>query len=66
MTKAGKPFGKGSISSILRNERYTGVYIFNRMSSRNIDDKRNSHMYKAEEEMVRIEGGMPQIMQPPV
>jgi site-specific DNA recombinase len=62
MTKAGKPFGKGSISSILRNERYTGVYIFNRMSSKNIDGKRNSHMYKAEEEMVRIEGGMPQII----
>jgi site-specific DNA recombinase len=62
MTKAGKPFSKGSISSILRNERYTGVYIFNRMSSKNIDGKRNSHLYKTEDEMVRIEGGMPQII----
>jgi len=62
MTKAGKPFGKGSISSILRNERYTGVYIFNRMSSKNIDGKRNSHLYKTEDEMVRIEDGMPQII----
>ncbi len=62
MTKAGKPFSKGSISSILRNERYTGVYIFNRMSSKDIDGRRNSHLYKAEEEMVRIEGGVPQII----
>jgi len=62
VTKAGKPFGKGSISSILRNERYTGVYIFNRMSSKNIDGKRNSHLYKTEDEMVRIEDGMPQII----
>ncbi len=61
-TKAGKPFGKNSTSSILRNERYTGVYIFNRLSSKNIDGKRNNHVYKDEEDMVRIEGGMPQII----
>ena len=62
MTKASKPFGKGSISSILRNERYTGVYIFNRLSSKDMDGKRNSHLYKAEGDMVRIEGGVPQII----
>ncbi len=61
-TKMNKPFGKGSISSILRNERYTGVYIFNRLSSKDIDGKRNNHLYKDESEMVRIEGGMPQII----
>ena len=61
-TKTDRPFGKGSISSILRNERYTGVYIFNRLSSKNIDGKRNNHKYKSEEDMVRIEGGMPQII----
>lgn len=40
-TAHGKPWGKGSFLGILRNERYTGTYIF---------------------KDVRIEGGMPQII----
>lgn len=40
-TSQGKPWGKGSFLGILRNERYTGTYIF---------------------KDVRIDGGMPQII----
>lgn len=61
-TKAGNTFGKNSIYSILYNEKYSGVYIFNRSSKKDALGKRNSHMFKDEGEIIRIEGGMPAII----
>lgn len=58
-TGAGKPFGKNSLTEILRNEKYIGVYIFNRTISKNSDGKRNNHKSKINDDMIRIPGGMP-------
>lgn len=61
-TKAGKTFGKNSLYSILNNERYTGVYIFNEISRGNSHGQRNSHKKKSADEIIRIEGGIPAII----
>ncbi len=42
-TRAGQQFGKNSLYSILTNEKYIGVYIYNREVSKNSAGKRNSH-----------------------
>ncbi len=62
-TKNGVPFGKNSIYEILRNERYKGIYVYNkRSSSRSSDGKRNNHDFKASEDIIRIPGGCPAIV----
>lgn len=61
-TKRGESFGKNSLNSILRNEKYKGVYTFNRLTSKDEDGRRNSHAYKPDEEIIRIEGGVPAII----
>ena len=60
-TKAGNVFGKNSISDILRNEKYIGNFIFNR-SVTLPNGKRNNHASKSDDEIVRIPGGMPRII----
>ena len=62
LTKIGKPFSRNSFIEILRNEKFTGVYIFNRSEAKGYDNKRNSHRNKPPEEIIRIEGGMPAII----
>lgn len=61
-TKRGDNFSKTSIFSILKNEKYTGVYIYNRSAPKSADGKRNGHKYKDQSEIIRIEGGLPQII----
>ena len=61
-TRGGKPFGKNSLHEILRNEKYRGVYIFNRVETRDVNRKRNNHKDKPVEDMIRIEGGIPRII----
>lgn len=61
-TKTGASFARNSIHGIVRNEKYIGTYIFNKTSSRDVDGKRNSHKNKDIEEIVRIEGGVPDIV----
>lgn len=60
-TQRGRKFGKNSIHDILKNEKYTGVYIFNRTASK-YNGKRNNRKYKNDEEIIRVEGGMPRII----
>lgn len=60
-TKTNQPFGKNSIHDILKNEKYRGVYIFNR-TERKINGKRNHHKNKNENKIIKIEGGMPRII----
>ena len=61
-TRNGNPFGKNSLTEILRNERYTGIYIFNRAVSHNQSRTRNNHQSKPEDEIIRIPGGMPALI----
>lgn len=63
LTRGGKPFGKNSLHEILRNEKYRGVYIFNRADSKDVNRKRNNHRNKSPEDMIRIEGGVPRIIE---
>lgn len=61
-TGTGKDFGKNSLFSILTNEKYTGVYIYNKSASKDSRHKRNGHKYKPDEKIIRIPGGVPQII----
>lgn len=61
-TKTGRSFGHNSITEILRNEKYVGTYIFNRLVPKDIDGKRNGHKYKAPEEVIRLEDAIPLII----
>ncbi len=60
-TKLGRDFTQASLHDILRNEKYTGVYIFNRASSK-VGGKRNNHRSKDEPDIIKIPGGMPSIV----
>ena len=62
VTKLGKPFGKNSLHDILCNEKYAGVYTYNRSTSKNSLGKRNNHTSKNNEDMIRIPDGMPVII----
>jgi len=61
-TKKGCIFGKNSLYEILGNEKYTGVFIYNKATSKNHNHTRNNHSYKAYDEIIRIENGCPQII----
>lgn len=61
-TKRGNSFGKNSLFSILKNEKYTGVYVYSKSQSKDMDGKRNGHRYKDESEIIRIEGAVPSII----
>ncbi len=61
-TRLGNPFCKSTLYEMLRNEKYDGVYVFNRASSKNESGRRNNHLSKPEDEMIRIPGGMPRIV----
>lgn len=60
-TKLGKPFGKNSLHDILRNEKYCGVYVYNRAQAKT-ENKRNNHKSKPAEDIIRIENGIPAII----
>ena len=64
LTKRGNPFGRNSLYEILHNEKYTGVYTYNKSSEKNAAGKFNRHSYKSEEEIIRLPGGAPQIIPP--
>jgi len=61
-TRNDKPFGKNSLYEILRNEKYTGVYIFNKAAGKDCKGNRNNHLAKHDDDIIRIDGGMPQII----
>ena len=57
-TKTGKPFGKGSIADILRNEKYIGRYVWNKRLSK----KSGNRQYKPDDQIIRIDGALPAII----
>jgi site-specific DNA recombinase len=61
-TRRGQPFAKNSIYSILRNERYTGVYIYVKDTSKNPKGKYVRHGEYDPDAIVRIPGGIPAII----
>lgn len=60
-TKRDCLFGKNSLYEILANEKYTGVFVFNKSAAKT-DGKRNNHAYKTSDKVIRIEGGCPAIV----
>lgn len=60
-TKLGKRFVPTSLYEILRNEKYTGVFVFNRAASKKAG-KRNNHSSKSDEDIIRIPGAIPAII----
>jgi site-specific DNA recombinase len=61
-TKTGNTFGKNSIHGILSNEKYSGVYIFNRSAAKTKGGRRNHHKSKTGKDIIRIENGIPAIV----
>lgn len=57
-SKVGKEFGKNSLYEILRNEKYRGVYLYNRR--KRMGNSYNNH--KDNENKIRIEDAMPKII----
>ena len=61
-TKHGSNFGKNSLYEILRNEKYSGVYTYNKSVSPDENGKFNRHKSKDDRDIIRIDGGVPQII----
>lgn len=61
-TKRGGYFTKGGIHTILKNEKYKGVYKYNQITGRGKFAKEAQLRMKDEEIVIRIEGGMPAII----
>lgn len=60
-TKAGNPFGKNSLYEIIRNERYKGVFVYNKHTARAQDGSR-TRTDKDDKDNIGIPGGIPQIV----
>ena len=61
-TKKGNMFGRNSIHSILTNEKYVGTYVFNKSSSKDMYNRRNSHKYKDDNQIIKVPDGCPQLV----
>jgi len=61
-TKAGLPFTKNSFNNILTQEKYIGVYRWNKRKAKDSKGRHNNHAYKPAEEQVVIPGGCPAIL----
>jgi site-specific DNA recombinase len=60
-TKRGQAFGKNSLHSILKNEKYVGKYIFNRKLDKDISGKRSPTL-KPKKDWIIVPDGMPAII----
>lgn len=61
-TKRGRTFSRNSFCDMIENEKYIGTFVFNKSSSRDGRDKRNSHKLKNDDEIVRIENAFEPII----
>jgi site-specific DNA recombinase len=61
-SKRGNPFTKNTLYSILKNEKYHGLFTYNRSAPKDADGKRNGHKQKPREEWITVEGGVPAIV----
>jgi site-specific DNA recombinase len=60
-SKRGQPFGKNSLNSILKNEKYVGKFVFNKKLEKDVSGKRSPRV-KPEEEWIVVPGGVPAII----
>jgi len=61
--KKGQPFVFNSIPNILSNEKYAGIYTYNKTSrSYTTEGRRNLKKYNSQEDIIKIEGGVPAII----
>ncbi|MEA5083670.1 MAG: recombinase family protein [Lachnospiraceae bacterium] len=60
-TKANNQFANGSLNNLLKNEKYKGVFTFNLKKEKDFDGVRRPRT-KADDEIIRIENGMPRII----
>lgn len=63
-TKRGRPFGKNSLYEILRNEKYSGVYTYNKSCAKDVRGKMNRHKFKPEAEIIRTQNALPALVSP--
>ena len=61
-TKRGTPFLKKSLVTILANEKYTGVYVYNQAVPRKLKNPAYKGKKKPEEEIIRVPGACPAIV----
>lgn len=61
-TKRGNPFGKNSIHEILRNEKYTGVYIYNKTAAKSARGTYNRYRQKDDADIIRLEDAVPPLI----
>ncbi len=60
--KRGGTIAKNSLHSIIKNEKYTGAYIYNRSSAKDAYGRRNGHKDKPDDEIIRVPDGIPAII----
>ena len=61
-SKLGNNFRTNSLHDILKNPKYKGLYVYSRTSAKSVDGTHNRHKYKADEDIVKVEGGCPAIV----
>lgn len=61
-TRSGSVFSKNALHDMLKNEKYAGVYTYNRAAPATREGTRNNHASKPADEIIRIPGGMPAIV----
>lgn len=60
-TKRGGKFLRNSMYDLLRNEKYTGTFVYNKsITAKN--GKQNRHKYKSDEDIIRVENAFPAIV----
>lgn len=65
-TRNGQDFAKNSLYEILVNQKYAGVYVYNRASSATAKGQRNNHLAKSDKDVVKNIGGCPAIVTPEI
>lgn len=60
-TKRGGKFLRNSLYDLLRNEKYTGTFVYNKSAAPK-NGKQNRHKYKPDEDIIRVENAFPAIV----
>lgn len=60
-SRFGREFTESSLHDLLQNEKYMGVYTFNKRTPRAMDGKRTG-AFKEDDEIIRVPGGVPAII----
>lgn len=55
-------FKKNTLNAMLQNEKYAGIYTYNKANSKDSEGRRTVEMQKEPEEIIRVPGGCPAIV----